>query len=288
LSERIATEGGTLGRNTVDGRQRLFIISDGMDVLFNDLTEIVGRSPSARNAAAMEVIRRYEEVLSGAGLLDSSAAVFSTERLCGWGGEHLCSEEEEARYPEASSDSKYLNAGGYIGPARVLERIVREVLEAAEQAKKANADGDLRARTTAVDAAGGETDQYFFKQFFWRHPEVVALDHRQLIFGNFLEVERATCNDSWRPRCAFQPCCTVSDDFRRFHEVFYERYAVRGCGVWRHGNLPITWHGNGAGKWLWLLTLEELSRVCAFVANLTVQKFPVEVLEGLFDGFQRR
>ena len=30
--------------------------------------------------------------------------------------------------------------------------------------------------------------------------------------------------------------------------------------------------GNGAGKWLWLLSLEELSRNCPFVANLTVQR----------------
>lgn len=30
--------------------------------------------------------------------------------------------------------------------------------------------------------------------------------------------------------------------------------------------------GNGAGKWLWLLSLEELSRSCPFIANLTVQR----------------
>jgi len=272
-------------RAGVQGRQRLYLVSDGADVLFNGLEELLaadaelrGRPP--REAAALLVIRRYEAL--GAG-----RAVFATERLCGWGGAHLCSREDEARYPAAPTDSKYLNAGGYLGPAALLEAIIREVLRTAESAKRDAALGDLRAKTTATDAAGGETDQYFFKLYFWQHPEVVALDYHQSIFGNFLEVESSPCYDGWQPRCAVQPCCTLSDSFKRFRETFYGNYQVKACSIWRRGHLPISWHGNGAGKWLWLISLEELSRQCAYVANLTVQRYPVEPIERLFESFDK-
>merc|ERR1712151_865184 len=121
--------------------------------------------------------------------------------------------------------------------------------------------------------------------FFWQHPDIVTLDYHQIIFGNFVEVEPLPCRDGWRPRCVAQPCCTVSDNFRRFYDVFYGNYEVKKCAIWRNKKLPIAWHGNGAGKWLWLLTLEELSRSCAFVANLTFQKYPVGPINDLFDSF---
>ena len=51
---------------------------------------------------------------------------------------------------------------------------------------------------------------------------------------------------------------------------------LKGLGVFtrpRHDSvLWPSFQGNGAGKWLWLLSLEELSRNCPFVANLTVQR----------------
>eukprot|EP00927_Polykrikos_kofoidii_P059952 TRINITY_DN5503_c0_g3_i1.p1 TRINITY_DN5503_c0_g3~~TRINITY_DN5503_c0_g3_i1.p1 ORF type:complete len:985 (-),score=157.67 TRINITY_DN5503_c0_g3_i1:568-3522(-) len=278
-------------RSSAGGRERLFIVSDGMDVIFNDLSAVLERddvsdglsSRKSRSVAvASEIIRRYEAVLADAG---QGEVVFSSERLCGWGGGFMCSEEDVARYPEAPTDSRFLNAGGYIGPAASIDRILASVLDMVERAKKDTALGLLRAKTDAQDSAGGETDQYFFKLFFWEHPDVVVLDYRQAIFGNFLEVERKECGDGWKPRCAFEPCCTVSDSFRRFNEVFYGNYEVRNCAIWRQGQLPISWHGNGAGKWLWLIALEELSRHCGYAASLFVEQYPVDPIERLFDSF---
>ena len=77
------------------------------------------------------------------------------------------------------------------------------------------------------DATAGETDQYFFKMYFWEHPELlgpfwfesdpcpvgplflwllllapvrsVTLDYYQSIFGNFVEVEGTACHDGLAP-----------------------------------------------------------------------------------------
>jgi len=258
-----------------------------MDVVFNDMSEVIEADPDLKNreiyeAVALLTIRRYEAILPN---MSSSQAVFSTERLCGWGGGHLCSDSDDERYPEAPADSKYLNAGSYIGPPSILAHIIGSVLSMAKRAKSDAALGDLHAKTTAEDATGGETDQYFFKLFFWENQDLIALDYHQSLFGNFLEVEHSECYDGWQPRCSFKPCCTVSDSFTRFHETFYGKYNVKGCSIWRMGHLPISWHGNGAGKWLWWLSLEVLSRVCTFVANLTVQLYPVKPIEQLFQNF---
>lgn len=268
-------------------RPRLFIISDGMDVIFNDLQQIIQLDPALKDlhpaeAVSRIIIERYEAIVAGS----RSEVVFSSERLCGWGGGHICSDQDDSRYPQAPTDSKYLNAGGYIGPAPALLRILQWVLAKATAVREGKTGSDpLRWKTTAQDAIAGETDQYFFKMYFWEHPESVTLDYHQYIFGNFVEVEGAVCRDGWRPRCSMQPCCTVSDSFRRFQEIFYGNYRIETCALWRKNNLPITWHGNGAGKWLWLLSLEELSRNCPFVANLTVQRYPVQAILDLFDRF---
>lgn len=236
LYRRFLNEHLERARGAGDGREKLFIVSDGMDVIFNDLAEVISADPDLRGltpaqAAALLVIRRYESVVGSA--VEKPRAVFSSERLCGWGGAHLCSEEDLARYPEATTDSRYLNAGGYIGPPGLLAEILGAVLGLAASARHHAGMGDLRAKTTAEDAVGGETDQYFFKLYFWEHPDVVVLDYHQIIFGNFLEVEPHPCYDGWKPRCAMEPCCTVSDNFTRFHEVFYGNYEVRGCSIWR-------------------------------------------------------
>lgn len=270
------------------GRRPLYIVSDGLDVFFNDMHALLEEDDELHHlpkpaGTALLIVRRYEEILGTSG----KQVIFSTERLCGWGGAHLCSDEDEARYPEAPTDSKYLNAGGYIGPAAVLERIISDVLEMAQTAKTNAELGDLRAKTTAENSAGGETDQYFFKVYFWTHPEVVAMDYYQGIFGNFLEVKRQPCENGWRPQCAFQPCCTESDEFRRFHEVFYGKYEVRECAVWRQGKLPVSWHGNGLGKWIWLISLNELSSSCNYFARLVLSNYPVTMLDGIFERFER-
>eukprot|EP00435_Cladocopium_sp_Y103_P065286 s818_g27.t1 len=225
-------------------KPRLFIISDGMDaiicfrseylfiedidVIFNDLQQIIQLDPALKGlhpaeAVSRVIIERYEAIIAGSHL----EVVFSSERLCGWGGGHVCSDEDDSRYPQAPTDSKYLNAGGYIGPAPALLRILQWVLAKATAVREGKTGSDpLRWKTTAQDAIAGETDQYFFKMYFWEHPESVTLDYHQYIFGNFVEVEGAVCRDGWRPRCSMQPCCTVSDSFRRFQEIFYGNYRI--------------------------------------------------------------
>jgi len=52
--------------------------------------------------------------------------------------------------------------------------------------------------------------------------------------------------------------------------------------------LPVSWHGNGAGKWLWLLALDRLVLQCSPAANLTVARYPEKVLQGVYDRFEER
>ncbi|CAE8696682.1 unnamed protein product, partial [Polarella glacialis] len=85
-----------------------------------------------------------------------------------------------------------------------------------------------------------------------------------------------------------KPCCTESDNFRRFHELFYGLYDVKGCAVWRQDKLPVSWHGNGAGKWLYLLALDRLSMRCPVVANLTLALSPTDMIGGVFRRFEER
>lgn len=59
--------------------------------------------------------------------------------------------EDDARFPPSPTDSKYLNAGGFLGPAAALLRIIRWVLERATQVREG--DDALRWKTTAQ--AGG-------------------------------------------------------------------------------------------------------------------------------------
>jgi len=224
--------------------------------------------------ATMRIIaERYEAVSQNAG---GRPIVVSSERLCGWGGAKLCSDEEEKRYPPSPTDSKYLNAGGYIGPADALATMINAVIELKETAV---GEQEEKAR---------ESDQYFFKRFFWDHQDMIALDYHQRIFGNFLEVVNKPCDNDWVPQCAVMPCCTESDNFREFHKLFYGRYKVQDCAVWRGDHLPISWHGNGAGKWLYLLSLDSLSLHCGMVANITLARYPVEMLEGVFNRFEKR
>lgn len=257
----------------------LYLVSDGLDVFFNDLSEAAGLGDLATSderalATARLLAERYEAVASSSGT--RKPIVFSTERLCGWGGAKLCSEEDEARYPESPTDSKYLNAGGYMGPAGALSEMIDDVLLRKESADEVDTE------------KGRDSDQYFFKRYFWDNKHMIALDYGQTIFGNFLEIVNKLCENDWVPLCAVKPCCTESDHFKTFHSTFYGRYDVRRCSVWRQGNLPASWHGNGAGKWLWLLALDRLSLQCGTAANFTLARYPQEMLRGVFDKFERR
>lgn len=239
----------------------LYLVVDGLDLFFNDVSE-VSASPAKENLADITsrvIAERYEALASGPPRRD---IVMSTERLCGWGGAKFCSPEDEARYPEAPTDSKYLNAGGYIGPAEALSEMISAVLQ-----MKRTATGEHKEK-------GRMSDQYFFKLYFWDHQDRIALDYHQSIFGNFLEISNRPCESDFAPICAVKPCCTESDNFRRFHQIFFSRYKVKGCAVWRKNNLPISWHGNGAGKWLYLLALDQLSVRCGPAANVTREQMP--------------
>jgi len=267
----------------------LYIVSDGADVFFNDLSEVVSQeglegdedeAEARARATARLIAERYEAVATGAGPDGHGGprrpVVASTERLCGWGGAKLCSDADEARYPESPTDSKYLNAGGYMGPADALATMISAVLELKESAQGEELE------------KGRDSDQYYFKRYFWDNQHMIAMDYHQSIFGNFLEVVNKPCENDWLPQCARKPCCTESDDFRRFADLFYGRYEVRGCAVWRGSNLPVSWHGNGAGKWLWLLALDRLALECAPAANVTLARYPVEMLRDVYDKFEKR
>ncbi|CAK9010243.1 unnamed protein product [Durusdinium trenchii] len=259
----------------------LYMVVDGLDVFFNDVSQVASpRTPT--EAVAKEdlagvtgrlIAERYEALASGPA---PRAIIMSTERLCGWGGAKFCSIEDEARYPEAPTDSKYLNAGGYIGPAEALQDMISAVLR-----MKSTATGEHRQK-------GQLSDQYFFKLYFWDHQDKIALDYHQLIFGNFLEIANRPCESDWAPVCAVKPCCTESDNFRRFHQLFFSRYKVKGCAVWRENNLPISWHGNGAGKWLYLLALDQLSLRCGPAANVTRAQMPEQMMADLFEKYDSR
>ncbi|KAF4726951.1 hypothetical protein FOZ62_023591, partial [Perkinsus olseni] len=219
----------------------LYIVVDGMDVFFNDLS----RLSDTRGLAVDQFIKEVFDTFG-------KPIVMSTERLCGWGGANECSEEEIARFPEASTDSRFLNAGAYMGGRDALLSMLSWVIEFA-------------------GTADFKSDQRLFFEFYWSHPHLVALDHQQLLFGNFIETVGVPCPDGWKPPCAHQPCCTISDDFALFNETL-GLYDVRGCEVARRVDsgdhrLPIAWHGNGVGKWMFLLIVDELARQCPPVAE---------------------
>lgn len=240
----------------VDDTETLFIVTDGTDVFFNDMSEVLRKSGETFPEL---VRRRYEKF--------GKPIVISAERICGWGGAYLCSIEEANRYPDAPTTAKFLNAGGYIGHAKALHSMISEVVR--NRAELCGREPDSRY----CGGPGGEADQYFFMQYFWNHQDIVALDYHHEIFGNFLEVGEFVCVNEWKPRCAFTPCCTESDDIKTFNRTYNGRYKTHGCAIWRNDNLPISWHGNGAGKWFYLISINRLVTYCQHVAAEALSTF---------------
>lgn len=166
--------------------------------------------------------------------------------------------------------SKYLNAGGYIGPADNLIHMISTVIEYAAECTSTE---EMR-KTRECGSGESNPDQYLFKKYFWGHQDVAILDYHQIIFGNYIEIEKAPCPDGWKPRCAITPCCTLSDRIENFHYFAHTMYEIDECSVWRKTthrpqHLPVMWHGNGCGKWLYLLSLDQLSYKCTPVAQLS-------------------
>jgi len=201
--------------------------------------------------------------------------------MCGWGGAYLCSVEEANRYPDSPTLSKFLNAGGYIGRAQDLLAMISEVMEKRSEHCDPNPDSRY------CGGPGGEADQYFFMLYFWNHLDTVALDYHHEIFGNFLEVGEYPCLNEWKPRCAVVPCCTESDDIKNFNQTYNARYKTKGCAVWRHDNLPISWHGNGAGKWFYLISINRLIMFCQHVAEEALAVFDEDRMFGLINGLEK-
>ena len=120
-------------------------------------------------------------------------------------------------------------------------------------------------------AESENSDQFFFKKTFWEDQSSIALDYDQVLFGNFLEIREEPCENGWAAPCAIRPCCTASDNFWQFASVF-AKYQVQGCSVWRFDNLPVSWHGNGAGKWMYLIALDRLALTCGPAAAKTIRE----------------
>jgi len=249
----------------IDDEVTLFFVSDGTDVFFNDITPIL---EEGENFSAL-LRRKYKKF--------GKPIVISSERLCGWGGAFLCSQEEADRFPDGPTSSKFLNAGGYVGLARDLHSMISEVI--ATRAELCDKDPDSRY----CGGPDGQADQYFFINYFWNHQDTVALDYHHEIFGNFVEVGETVCRNGWKPRCAFKPCCTESDEILEFNRTYNDRYEVNNCTVTRHGHTPITWHGNGVGKWFFFISLQRVVRNCAHVANEMWKVFSVDqMMEGIY------
>lgn len=207
-----------LPEDAADGRSppRLFLVSDGMDVFFNDMTPVLERE-GVKNLAEL-IRKRYSRF--------QKEIVVSSERLCGWGGAHLCTMEDAGRYPASPTTSKFLNAGGYVGSAQALTEMISTVISFVDECK-------FHPETRECGSGEGNPDQYMFMKYFWTHQDSVGLDNYQSIFGNFIEVERQACPDGWKPRCAIEPCCTRSDRIEAFSRIAHGLYETRGCSVYR-------------------------------------------------------
>ncbi|CAD7943236.1 unnamed protein product [Amoebophrya sp. A120] len=210
--EKLHEAQGTKGANF------LYWVSDGMDVFFNDMTSVFPHE-NVKNVAEL-VHKRFAKF--------KKEIVFSSERLCGWGGAHLCTTEDEANFPNSPTLSKYLNAGGYLGSAGHLAAMIGVVMQFAAECQQEH----LR-KTRECGSGEGSPDQYLFMKYFWANQATSALDVWQTIFGNFIEVENLPCQDGWVPRCAVSPCCTRSDRIENFSPIAHGLYSTRGCSVFR-------------------------------------------------------
>ncbi|KAF4677404.1 hypothetical protein FOL47_001616 [Perkinsus chesapeaki] len=234
----------------------LYMMVDGMDVVFNDLASV----SNGKEFAPDEYIKRLFAAFD-------KPIVMSTEQLCGWGGANECNEEEIGRFPKAPTNSRFLNAGAYIGERSALISMLIWVINFA-------------------NSSDFKSDQRLFFEYYWSHSQLIALDYHQVMFGNFIETVPVACPDGWKPPCAQQPCCTISDDFGLFNETL-GLYDIRGCEIRRRLSgseyrLPVAWHGNGVGKWIFLLVVDELARECPAVAEAILNATSVD---GILNGF---
>lgn len=74
-------------------QRKLYMVVDGMDVFFNDVGPVLDQENVDNFAQYLR--KKYDEIRG------DKKIVISSERICGWGGAHLCTEKDEARYPAA-------------------------------------------------------------------------------------------------------------------------------------------------------------------------------------------
>merc|ERR1711865_288315 len=169
-------------------------------------------------------------------------------------------------------------------------------------------------KSTADIKYQGQEDATAFLRRFARKPEAAGLlvpDSRQRLFGSLAEAVPGSCPDGKEghttfctnaaatSRAAFSKasenlapshvpssrCCPTTFMFDRLHETYFARFAVEGCIIRRGDEMPISWHGDGLGKWMHLLALTDLAGDCHRVARLVLANHPVDMLDHLFARF---
>jgi len=243
-----------LHRHTVPGL--VYLVSD-CNVFFNEAQG--ARDLNASRRAARIVSGRYTHVIHLRGAETVAPVVAATETICR-SGDWPCAAEDAVGGP-------FLHAGGLVGFPEALE--------------------DLLTKLLILSAETGETDANTLLRFYhhWR-PDVVVPDDHELLFGSFAVALPGPCNQS-NPRtfhgafCAPEPCCPIGSDFELLHH-FYDKFLVEGCIVRAHAGTvegPVSWHGDGVSKWLYLLAVQKLATTCQTVAQSILRHHPADMLE---------
>lgn len=286
----------------------LFVVVSGVNLFFNELQNAtVGGGAPASWHAARKLAERYEAVISSEkddGMPSSDRPVVAaTERLCRHQADDSPCSPEEALPP-------HLYAGGVAGPAGTLEPLIRKLLLLGSKA------ANLR------EAYAGDATT-LLRRIARTHPSEVVPDTRQRLFGSLAEVAVGPCllgsggrsplprttlasaggaagggTELERPSdrsftggalpgvwCYPEPCCPTGSDFDRLHEAYSANYHAEGCTLFRLGEAPILWHGDGLAKWTYVLAIYALAHSCHRVARLVLMSHPVDMLDHLFRRF---
>mmetsp|Transcript_73155 Transcript_73155/g.114522 ORF Transcript_73155/g.114522 Transcript_73155/m.114522 type:complete len:525 (+) Transcript_73155:37-1611(+) len=254
----------------------LIYIVLGTNIFFNEFLDSGFDGAAKESRAARHVMARYEAAIADTTHPTSDRpVVVATDVLC-----YGCTEEEAMLH--------FLRPGGLAGSAEGLALVVHEILSVAEDTNKdgrVNPAHGLRQLLLRPDMLG------------WLVP-----DRKQRLFGSFAEAVPGPCPDGSRSQTTFctdsaftaasasvsedrYPCCPVGADLHSLHEAYYPRYSVQGCAMRRFGDMPVSFHGDGPGKWPYILALHDLASNCRRVARLVLHNHPVDMLDHVFKLF---
>jgi hypothetical protein len=208
-------------------------VADGLDVFFNQVTE-----------------QMYTQIQSVFSSIKSQGkrVIISTEPFCGWGGAQECGADDINRFdPVPSGENRFLNAGIYLGNSRDLIWLIDGVIAQSEHSQFLS-------------------DQRLFIEFYLKNKNSIALDTKQILFGNFISTVHEVCPDQWKPPCGFEPCCVLTDNIFAMPLILKE-YEINACTVTKGYVRPLLWHGNGMGKQIYFYVLHKLSGICPLVAS---------------------